>query len=640
MILTRLQRHLIGIATAVVTFVVYLFTLCPSVDFIDAGELSAITHLFGIAHPTGYPTFTILGGIWAMLPIGNSIYRMNVLSALECAAAVGVFFHLIWFLLGIAERKKLPAAKKTKQRNGQQLRHASIPGDPARAVLAVFGALMIGFSETYWSTALSIEVYSLHMLFVSIVLWLFVTSQFDTQLDERGRMRRWLFFALMLGLSFTNHMTTILLMPAIAVTYFWKNRFNAASWMRIAKATPVFALGLLPYLYLPLRAAANPVFNWGNPQTLERFFWHISGKQYRVWLFAGGDAAKKQLEYFFSTFPGEFAWFGSALALVGLVYVFFHGRKLGVMLALLFFGCVLYSINYDIHDIDSYFLLAYIMMGVWCAFGLLALIRQLRRDEFRVALASAAVLTGITVGMQWSAVSNSGNFLVEDYTRNMFNSLKPNALIVSYQWDFWVSASYHYQYVDGLRPDVVVIDKELMRRSWYLDQLKRNHPDIYTRSEAKIRPFLAEVYKFEHGLPYTPEVIEKKYVDVVNSFFENSYGDRPVYLTVEMEKEFAPGFVRVPEGMAFRLYRPEDVPSPAVKVWDDFAFRPFSRKGRLIDRVTEMYAAMLSNRGIVLFNAQMYREAAEYFRRAIRFNPDDTRLFEWQQRVEAALKMS
>ena len=37
---------------------------------------------------------------------------------------------------------------------------------------------------------------------------------------------------------------------------------------------------------------------------------------------------------------------------------------------LLFVTCVLYSINYDIHDIDSYFLLAYVTLSLWVGFGL------------------------------------------------------------------------------------------------------------------------------------------------------------------------------------------------------------------------------------------------------------------------------
>ena len=621
-------------------FILYLFTISPGMDFIDAGELSAVAHVFGISHPTGYPTFTLLAGLWSYLPLGSSIFRMNLFSAVLCSAAVTVFFHLLWFLFGLVERKTIPGSRKSRPKNGQLARHAAVPDDAMRLLLSAFGALMIGCSETFWSTALSIEVYALHMLLISIVLWCFMTSQFEAPADEVSKKRRWLLFAFTLGFSFTNHMTTILLLPAVVVLYFWRNRFTSAGWKRIGAAIPAFLLGLVPYLYLPLRAASDPILNWGNPQTLERLYWHMSGKQYRVWLFSSTAAAKKQMSYFLSTFPGEFAYLAVILILAGMIYTMYRNRKLGVTLLLLFFGCVLYSINYDIHDIDSYFLLAYIVAGIWSAFGLFALVRMLKQRVFLVALGTAALMVGLSIGMQWGAVTNNGNHLVDDYTSNMFRSLKPNALIISYQWDYWVSSSYHAQYVDGIRPDVVVIDKELLRRSWYLEQLKRNHPEIYRRSEQEIRRFLAEAYKFERDLPYQAEIIEQSYNDMINSFVDRNYADRPVYLTVEIENQFAADYQRIPEGLAYRIYRPADLPSPDAPVWDAFTFRPFQRSGRLIDGMLGMYATMLTNRGIWLYQQQRYQQSAPYFERALRFTPGNPTLLEWQKRVGSAMRMS
>ena len=42
-----------------IAFGVYLMTMCRSVSFIDAGELAAVACVMGIAHPTGYPLFTL-----------------------------------------------------------------------------------------------------------------------------------------------------------------------------------------------------------------------------------------------------------------------------------------------------------------------------------------------------------------------------------------------------------------------------------------------------------------------------------------------------------------------------------------------------------------------------------------------------
>lgn len=639
---TQTQVRIASAATALALLVLYLITLAPSMTFIDAGELATVAHTFGIAHPTGYPLFTLLAGLWALLPIGDGIFRLNVLSAVLCAATAGVFVHLLWFLAGLAEeRRAAPGGRK------QQGRQATRPtagksrrfDDGIRLVAAVFGALVIGCSETYWSTALSIEVYALHVFFIAWTLWCFARAEFDATLDAPRRMRWWLLFAFSLGLSFANHMTSIMFIPGYALAYFVRNRFTRESRKRAGFGALAFLAGLLPYLYLPIRAATQPALNWGNPATWERFVWHLTGKQYSVWMFAGMKAARKQFAYFTSSFPAEFGYIALALVALGAVYAFARSRRFGTLLLLLFLTCLFWAVNYDIHDIDSYFLLAYAVGGIWAMYGLLGLLRWIGNERIATAAAVAAVVIGVLAGVTYGRVSERGDHLVEDYTKNLFASLKPNALVFSFQWDYWVSAAYYYQIVEGLRPDVIVIDKELLRRSWYFDQLRRNHPALYARSEPEIKTFLAELYKFEHGLPYAVEQIEGAFRSMINGMIDRNIGERPVYLTVELEEEFGAGYARIPEGLAFRLYRKDRLPSPDEPVSDRFTYRPFDRKGRLIDGLNGMYANMLTNRGIYLFERQRADAALKYFNRALSFDPVHADAQRWKARVRSEGRM-
>ena len=57
-------------SVALACFSVYLTTMCRTVSFIDAGELAAVASLLGIAHPTGYPFFTIVAHCALWVPIG------------------------------------------------------------------------------------------------------------------------------------------------------------------------------------------------------------------------------------------------------------------------------------------------------------------------------------------------------------------------------------------------------------------------------------------------------------------------------------------------------------------------------------------------------------------------------------------
>src|SRR6185436_5862821 len=72
------------------TLLLYLLTLAPSVVtlFDDSLEFQLVTYRLGIAHPTGYPLYTLLGKLFTFLPIGNVAYRVNVMSAVFGAATV------------------------------------------------------------------------------------------------------------------------------------------------------------------------------------------------------------------------------------------------------------------------------------------------------------------------------------------------------------------------------------------------------------------------------------------------------------------------------------------------------------------------------------------------------------------------
>ncbi|HEU5314739.1 MAG TPA: DUF2723 domain-containing protein, partial [Chloroflexota bacterium] len=75
---------------AVVAFAIYLRTLMPSTGFWDTGEAQTVPPTLSIFHPTGFPTYALLGWLWSQLPIGEVAFRMNLLSAVMVALAAGL----------------------------------------------------------------------------------------------------------------------------------------------------------------------------------------------------------------------------------------------------------------------------------------------------------------------------------------------------------------------------------------------------------------------------------------------------------------------------------------------------------------------------------------------------------------------
>jgi Protein O-mannosyl-transferase TMEM260-like len=578
------SRHLLSpprsaLFVGLATLVVYLLTLAPSLSFIDSGELAAVAARLGVAHPTGYPLFSITGFIVTRLPIGSEeIVRLNAMAALLCAGAAALFAVALRIVLNAVGQRH---SKGT----------ADIAKDPAiHAAAAVGAALILGFTETFWSQATSVEVYSLHLFLLSAVMLTFVRAAYGPSEEEHARTRWWLACAFLLGLAFTNHMTTVLLVPGLVFWFIAAHGGWRESRKDFVRCLPAFLFGLTPYLYLPLRAAQNPVPNWGYAATLERFLWHVSGKQYRVWIFSSPEVAWRQLRYFAESAPGEFGYLGLLLAALGLGVLYRMERRALWSTVILFVTCVLYAVNYDIHDIDSYFLLAYWCIAFWAAFGLAAIgswaVRRGGRASGRLPLVLLAPAI-LLLFLNFKGLDQSKEYGVEDYTRSMFSSLEPDAVVLSYQWDYWVSASYYYQLVRGERADVAVIDKELLRRSWYIRELRHRYPGLMEACRAETDAFLAELDKFEHDRPYNAVVIQGRFERMIGALLAKSMLHRPAYVTGEIEPEFTKGLQRVPAGLAFRLFADtlyHETPPPV------FGFREIRKTSKMDDFLKKLYA--------------------------------------------------
>lgn len=666
----------LGISISALAFAVYVATLCPTVDFIDAGELATVVTTLGIAHPTGYPLFTLIGWIFAHLPLGfRVIYTLNLMAAVECSAALFFFFRFLVFFLGEFTLKRISGGVGTaanEKVTEKGLLHVFVP--------ALCGTLALAFSETFWSQSNSIEVYPLHTLFLSVILLLFTKAvAYDNPNggeEETGdaRLRRslWLGFAYVLGLAFTNHMTTVLLAPAFLYLYFSVLGFGPKAWKRILLLAIPFAAGLSVYVYFLIRSSSQLLLNWGSPQSLERLLWHMGGKQYRVWMFSSFESASKQLSYFWATLPANFAYVPLALAIIGIWSFLLRSVKVfttvvafnaavglisyvvaqstesspqvfwttyytcfcifWIILALkekmnpfifallLFESCVLYAINYDIHDIDSYFLLAYYAVAIWIAVGAGSVLQLMREKfAFRVIAGVFVISCIVPLFFNYEKADGSKNFMVEDYTKNMFASFEPNAIVVSYQWDYFVSSAYYFQLVEHLRPDVVVIDKELMRRSWYYTQLETRYPWLVQQSRKEVDEFLRELYKFEHDLPYDSQIIEYRYAALIKSFIDRNIRARPVYVTHEIEQQYISGYQRVPSGLAFRLSTDtsfHDIPMPELK------FRMPARLDILTQQMIMIYAEAYTNKALYLHYFGKGKECVEFLNRALEISPD------------------
>jgi len=427
--------------------------------------------------------------------------------------------------------------------------------------------------------------------------------------DKSGGLkdvRHWLLFAFLLALGFSNHMTTLLILPAAAYFYFNSRGFNKDSIKTIfIMLSLFFPILILLYLYLPFQASSNPAINWGNPLDFEKIFRHISGKQYQVWLFSSTDAAKRQFVYFFNSLPKELN-ISLFVAAVGLFTSYFYAKKFFVFLIIAFVSTILYSINYDIVDIDSYFLLAFISLSMFAVFGVIKLVEMLhfKKLNFIVPVSVIIIFIAIEMFSNYKEVNQSGTYTFEDYTKALVGSAEPNSIIFSYQWDYFISPAYYFQFVENYRKDVTIVDKELLRRSWYYNQLNRNFPDLLTGLESEVSLFLGALKPFERDENYNPQLLETRYRNIMTGLVSTNIDKRAFYIAPEVFEnemqrgEFAlpPGFALVPDLFLFKVVKSNSNYIPAKN--PDFKIRFPANANHYTNFIEQKVGSMLSNRAM------------------------------------------
>ena len=609
-------KKYLALIVSTIAFIIYLITLAPSVVQIDSGELAAVQITLGIAHPTGYPLFTVLGYLFSLIPLPfTKIYQMNLLAAIYCAAAIGFFVqsvklaldNLDKFNLGksLEIKKVKKKSRKDKQNNAKSKKEKQEIPDIVKLFTSAFSGLILAFSKTFWFQSTSVEVYSLHLLLICIIIFILLKAYLQSEEKKNGIWNFWFILAIILALGFSNHMTTLLVLPAIAYLFFTQYGFNKASIRKMFVMITIFLTILaIIYSYLPIRASQQPIINWGNPIDMERVLRHISGKQYQVWLFSSMEAAKKQFAYFFSNLTNEF---NIALIpiIIGVLFTYSYSKKLFIFLTVLFASTVLYSINYDIVDIDSYFLLAHIALAFFSAFGIIKLYSFLKLSNHKnlVVIITSLILTLIFASYNFKKVDQSNIKIFEDYTKSLMNSMDRKSIVLSYQWDFFISASYYFQNVDGLKKDVIVIDKELLRRSWYYNQLKRSYPDLFSGLEHEVKMFLEALEPFERSDNYNSQLLESLFRQIMTKLVTTNIEKYNIYLAPEMvdiemrkgEFTLPPDYYLVPNLFLFKVVRTKEYVSAKEA---DFNIQIPERRDYYVNFIEEKVGSMLARRAI------------------------------------------
>ena len=313
-------------AVFLTTLLLYGWTLAPTFTLVDSGELIVVAHGLGVAHPPGFPLWIILAHLASLVPLGNVAVRVNFASALFAALASAMLTLAVAELMITASYLTAPKRRGKGAQRGKKTppyaasRGKGVDSGAGRLLVlapAVGAGLLMGFSRTLWSYATIAEVYTLNTLLIFVIFFLMLRWRRGIIVDRRrpgapvedGQSRpadaahdvflyaAALVFGLALGV---HHVSVALILPAQAVIVYRTEglRFFRSKRLLYAALISVAALVAI-YTYLPLAAAHTPVINWGTPRSLQEIWWHVTGRQYRVFLsFTPKIIGEQSLEFF------------------------------------------------------------------------------------------------------------------------------------------------------------------------------------------------------------------------------------------------------------------------------------------------------------------------------------------------------
>ncbi|NLT49876.1 MAG: DUF2723 domain-containing protein [Ignavibacteria bacterium] len=606
MIKNLISKYFASISGLIV-FLVYLFTLAPTVVKIDSGELAAVQYTLGVAHPTGYPVFTIIGYLFQQISLPlTPIYKSNILSAVFCSIATIFFIKAAFnFLFLSFSGFYEPIKTKNKKEKKNSVSEKPMLKETHLKFSAVLSGFILSFSKTYWLQSTSVEVYSLQLLFFSLIL-LALSRISKNILNGEYSFNNWIFLSISFAFGFLNHMTTLLFIPAAIYLFSRQYKIKAVSFIDIIKFSAVFTIILAAgYSYILLRAQQNPYLNWGNADNITRLFRHISGKQYSVWMFTGIDAAKKHLFFFFKNYITEFRAAAIAIIITGLIISFRKSSAVERMLFITFVFAVLFTINYDISDIETYFLSALIISAIWFSFGVYWLLERFSERKLNIAISFPILLLPLLfeVYFNYSEVDQSENYFYNDYTKSLLSSVEKNSIILSYQWDYFISSSLYFQKAENFRPDAAVIDKELLRRSWYFKQIYKSFPGVLIGLDYEINSFLKELEVFESGGNFNPQVLELYFRKIITGLIKNNVSKRNVYIGPEfLQKELRTGELQLPEDCTLVphlfLYKVVKKDEYSAAPFPDFKLRKTGRDDNYEKNASAFVFDVLINRAL------------------------------------------
>ncbi len=436
---------------------VYVATLCPTVYGGDSGELIAACYTLGIAHIPGHPLYVLIGKLFSYLPIGDIAYRINLMSAVFAALALGSLFILQNLLFTPSPISSPPSRGRGEACLPAGRGEGELPSFEKTALL-VLAVLAFGFSETFWHYATAAETYTGGIFFLAVLIVMLV------RYDMTKNIRLLYGFSFVFGLSLGFILNHVLLIPAFLYWIFTaKSRLKTSQFIYCAL---LWLAGFSIYGFELIRMAEHPAIHFGNPDSLSRLIDNISGGIYRKAMVGQISIHKilNRLAFSAAWFFQEFRYGLIPFIALGAYQLARRNRRLFmfslIAVSTIIAGTILaYSFDLSI-DKKSYYLPIYLLCSLWMAAGFTLARAWAAGKNIPVYVFYGVLLAALCFefGANYKRVDKRGNFLFYDMAKAAFETAEPNAVI--FLDGEWLTFPMIYlRVVEGIRPDVTLYDR-------------------------------------------------------------------------------------------------------------------------------------------------------------------------------------
>jgi len=521
-------KFYLSLILGLICLLIYSLTLCPTVAGGDSGELTTVAYTMGIAHPPGYPLYTLLGKLFTFIPYGPVAWRMNFFSAFaSMSASLGLFYCLL-----------------TITRNSWA---------------SFLAASLFSFSPLIWRYSVLAEVFALNNLL--IILFLFWCCRFLLQsynYKKEETIRSCYMAAFFFGLGLTHHHTFLLVSLPMGLTCLIQQRKILLRPKVLFFSFCFLILGLTPYLYLVVAALRMPVISWSDTSTWNGFWHHFFRKDYGTFRLGAMDEKRQLLQgmiFYLRDTPRELFYLLAPLPILGIFQLWKKVEWRPILWAtvssFLFYLIVFHAMAnlpltrplfYQVHI--RFWQAPNIFIFLWTGIGAYYLFSNFKKEK-KVLIpyaVSLAILVQVCV-----------NFKNEDQHENwttqklgkMILDVMPNKAIFLSMGDVYTNSIRYLQQCEDYRSDVHVLDRELMKKKYYTTLVNKYFPDLNIPGTS-YRPSAADGASSYHLKEFLEANIDRFPIYAAN-FKKDSYETN--------DKRWQGTYYRIPYGLVHRFYR-------------------------------------------------------------------------------------